>query len=467
MSAWNEIFEEGVTNETAGAYSNALGLYRKAAEIDPQFAELQFRMGNCDLALTNPVQALQDFELARDYDALDFRADSRINSTIRDAAARHSNDGVHLVDAAKGLAQDSPDGIPGLNFFYEHVHLNFVGNYLLALNFAEQIKGLLPSPVTAGDKGNWASEELCERRLAVTVWDRQRVWQPIFDRINAPPFTGQFDHEGFLKKCEAKLNETKAEMNTQTPEQARQVYEQAIVLAPDDFPLHVNFEGFLQAGGYLPQAIVEAKRCCELVPLPKAYYYTGTLLVREGRLNEATNYFLRAVAIQSDYAQAETAMGEILANQQKIAGAVRWFHRAIQSDPNYAETYIALGFLQQNQGNMVAAMVNYQKAADLEPDGPADYFNRANSAAAFLFTDLADLLVEFVLLGVGLLAHLLAAVAEDVRQAGQRLFLPAADLGRVDAEHLRDLGGRLVRLDGLDGDFGLQAGWVTLTRSWH
>jgi hypothetical protein len=48
-----------------------------------------------------------------------------------------------------------------------------------------------------------------------------------------------------------------------------------------------------------------------------------------------------------------------------------------------------------------------------------------------------------------------------------RLFLPAADLGRVDAEHLGDLGGRLVRLDGLDSDFGLQAGRVTLTRSWH
>ena len=80
---------------------------------------------------------------------------------------------------------------------------------------------------------------------------------------------------------------------------------------------------------------------------------------------------------------------------------------------------------------------------------------------------MADLLVEFVLLGIGLLAHLLSAVAEDVRQAGQRLFLPAANLGRVDAEHLRDLSGRLVRLDGLDGDFGLQAGWVTLTRSGH
>src|SRR5579863_10040615 len=76
-----------------------------------------------------------------------------------------------------------------------------------------------------------------------------------------------------------------------------------------------------------------------------------------------------------------------------------------------------------------------------------------------LHFQLADLFVEFVFLGIGLLADLLAAVAEDVGQASQRLFLPAPDLGRVDAEHLRDLGRRLVRLDGLHGHLGLQA-WV-------
>ena len=65
---------------------------------------------------------------------------------------------------------------------------------------------------------------------------------------------------------------------------------------------------------------------------------------------------------------------------------------------------------------------------------------------------MADLLVEIVLFGVGLLAHLLAAVAEDVGQTGQRLFLPASDLGRVDAEHLCNLGGCPVPLDGLDGE---------------
>ncbi|HTQ49588.1 MAG TPA: tetratricopeptide repeat protein [Candidatus Acidoferrales bacterium] len=394
LSAWNEIFAEGVTNETAGACRKALALYRQAAEIDPQFAELQFRRGYCELALTNPAQALQYFTLARDYDALDFRADTRINSAIQDAGRRHANEGVYLVDAEQVIAQNTPDGIPGLNFFYEHVHLKFGGNYLLALNFADKIKGLLPGSITAHDDGIWAPEEVCERRLAVTVWDRLRVWQPIFDRISSPPFTGQYLHSAFYHECEVERNEAKARMDSQTPEQARQIYEQALALAPDDYLLHVNFERFLEAGGYLTQAIAESKRCCEIFPrLPGGFYYTGTLLAREGNIGEATNYFLRAVAIQSDYAQAQTALGEIFANQQKTADAVLWFERAIRSNPNYVETYLALGFLEQNQGNTAAAAANYQKAAKLEPEGPADYFNRANTAAALFQWDeaIADL----------------------------------------------------------------------------
>ena len=382
LSAWNENYDEGVTDETARLFGAALASYRGAAEIDPQFAELQFRMGNCDLELTNWIQAYKDFDLARDYDALDFRADTRINSAIRDAAARHPKDGVYLVDAAEIIARNSPDGIPGLNFFYEHVHLNFTGNYLLALGYAEEIRGLLPPSIRAHDQGDWASEDLCERRLAVTAWDRQRVWQPIFERITAPPFTGQYCHAAFIQQCEGKRNLARIQMNHQTPEQVRHIYELALALAPDDYFLHGNFERFLEAAGYLAQAIVEAKRCCELVPqLPGGFYYTGTLLVRDGKVSDATNYFLQAVAIQGDYAQAETAMGEVLANQRRSAEAVHWFNRAIRSDPEYVETYLALGFLNQEQGNTAAATASYQKAAALEPEGPADYFYRANLAA--------------------------------------------------------------------------------------
>src|ERR1035437_238292 len=382
-SAWNKIYEEGVALEASGSYGETLAIYKKAAEIDPHYADLQFRMGRCDLALTNFNQARRDFELARDDDALDFRADTRINSAIKEAASRHAGQGVYLLDATKILAQNSPEGIPGLNFFYEHVHLNFAGNYLLALNFAEQVKKLFPNSITARGKRNWASTALCHRRLAVTVWDRQRVWKSIASRVTSPPFTGQFNHTANLKTYEAKWDEVKSIMNTQTPEQARQMYEQAVALAPDDYFLHGNFERFLEAGGFLAQAIVEAKRCCELVPQsPGGYYYTGTLLVRAGSFTEAIEYFSRAIALRSDYAEAQNGLGEILANQQKTTEAIDWFKRAIRANPNYVETYLNLGFLQQNQGDIAAAMASYQKAASLEPEGPADYFNRANVAAA-------------------------------------------------------------------------------------
>jgi tetratricopeptide (TPR) repeat protein len=383
MSLWNQIYQKGINLEKTGSYRQSLDIYQKAAAIDPQFADLQFRMGMCNLALTNRDQARRDFELARDYDALDFRADTRINSIIRKAAAVHAGRGVYLLDAANALAQSSPDGIPGFNFFYEHVHLNFAGNYLLAIQFAEQIKKLLPDSITSQDQGRWASATRCDRRLAITGRDRLGVWLRIWSSVTAPPFTGQFNHAASLKFYEAKLAGVRSMMKAQTPQQAMQIYQKALALAPSDIFLRLNFVAFLEAEGYLAQAITEAKHCCELLPqIPGLYYTTATLLIRAGRSAEAAAYLSPAIALRGNYVEALDEMGEILANQQKTVQATYWFKRAIRANPNYVESYLDLGFLQEGQGQADAAMANYQKAASLQPNGPADYFTQANTAAA-------------------------------------------------------------------------------------
>lgn len=255
---WDGFFQEGIALEAAGNYQEALKQFAQASAIDPQYAELSFRMGSCDLALTNDVQALSEFELARDDDTLAFRADTRINQIIKNAADAWAGKDVYFLDAAQMLSQNSPDKIPGNELFYEHVHLDFAGNYLLGRAFAEETAKQLPKSILEQDKGEWASAELCNRRLAVSSWDRFQVWQAIFGNVSGPPFTGQLTHAATIKLCEKKLGELKSQVDSESPEQTRQLYKEALAVAPTDNLLHWNFARFLAAKGDLAQATEEA-----------------------------------------------------------------------------------------------------------------------------------------------------------------------------------------------------------------
>src|SRR6185436_15646885 len=139
-----------------------------------------FRSAQCDLALTNLAAAKHEFELARDYDTLAFRADTPINAIISRAGQHHEHDGVTLVNAAEALATNDVGGATGEDLFYEHVHFTFEGNYRLARLFVAQVTPHLPSSITNHATQSWASLEACDRALAVSPWDRYRLWQANF-----------------------------------------------------------------------------------------------------------------------------------------------------------------------------------------------------------------------------------------------------------------------------------------------
>jgi tetratricopeptide (TPR) repeat protein len=383
MAKWEGAYQHGIALQSAGDFQEALKLYAESAAIDPQFAELQFRLGRCDLALTNIPQALREFELARDEDTLAFRADTRINQIIKDAADAHSGQGVCFLDANRILALNSPGKIPGNELFYEHVHLNFGGNYLLGRAFAEQTAKLLPKSILEHGSNGWASSEICNRRLAVSSWDRSRVWQEILSRESEPLYGRQLTHDATLKRCEETIGELNSQVASRPPEQTRQLYQQALALAPADNFLHQNFAQFLGERGDLAQATVEAQHVCELLPQrPAQYYDIGNLLIIQGRIDEAREYFSRALAIQNDFAPALNGLGQILANQSKAKEAAACFRRALRANPDDPETYLNLGFLEQNRGSLKQASAYYKNAALLQPQGLADYFNQAVEASA-------------------------------------------------------------------------------------
>ncbi|HKW27957.1 MAG TPA: tetratricopeptide repeat protein [Verrucomicrobiae bacterium] len=382
-ASWNKMYQEGIALESSNKFAEALEKYTEANALDHDYAELHFRAGRCQLALKNDSQALGEFELARDYDTLAFRADTRINQIIKDAANAHTGQSVHFLDAAGLFARNSPEQIPGNELFYEHVHLNFAGNYLLGRAFAEQTAKLLPKSIVARGQGQWASEEFCERRLAVSSWDRLRVWQQILSRLSGPPYTGQLTHVAGVKLCNENISELKSGVDSESPEKTRQLYEQALEWAPADGFLHFNFAQYLGAKGAMAEATQEAKRVCELLPqVPGEFSDVGNLLILQAKMDEAAEYFSRALALRGDFAPALNGLGQILENQRKINEALACYRRALRSNPDDAGACLNLGFLEQNRGNLKQAAVYYQRAADLQPQGPADYFNQAVAAAA-------------------------------------------------------------------------------------
>ena len=293
MEAFQARMARGAELESEGRWSEALAEYQGAASMDPGFAELQYRMARCQRALGALPAARASFARARDLDTLRFRADSRMNETVR-AVARGAGPGVQLIDGEAELATASPDGIPGAGHFYEHAHLTPEGNYRLALAFFPTVVAALPASLHApGAPVEPPTFEACVRRLALTGYDRYRVAKEVLRRLQRPPFTGQIDHAEQVALWERERDREGSETFTTSDE----AYRVALARSPSDPWLLFNHAVLLdnrdvfEARQGLPdrgRAIAPLQRSLELLPqFPDARIRLAEALIRIGRPDDA------------------------------------------------------------------------------------------------------------------------------------------------------------------------------------
>jgi len=178
--------------------------------------------------------AREHFLRARDLDTLRFRADTKINEINRSVAASTR---VALVDAEKILSDAAPDGIIGSDLIYEHVHMTPESNYLLARAIFAEIAPNLPQGTQASEP---LSEADCDRLLALTGYDRWRLANEMFCRLQKALFTNQLNHSEQLFHFA-----WGAERPNENPNDTVAQYQWAIARRPDDAMLHLRFGGFL------------------------------------------------------------------------------------------------------------------------------------------------------------------------------------------------------------------------------
>ncbi|MHC5081904.1 MAG: tetratricopeptide repeat protein [Planctomycetota bacterium] len=239
LERWTHLVEEGMELEDAGRHGPAVEKYREALAIDDRYADLHFRLGRCFGAMGRWDDARPHFLEAQETDALRFRADRAINRTIREAALGREKEGIYIADVAEILeaAEGTLHGIPGEEWFLEHVHFNFAGNHLVAGALFLRIEGLLPEWVrkNARAEGEPPSLAWCKKRLRLTGLNWYKIKWMTSEFTSRPPYTNKLD---FPEKQAAREREMKAlEREFYTPEaiqHALETYEKAVAEHPED-----------------------------------------------------------------------------------------------------------------------------------------------------------------------------------------------------------------------------------------
>ncbi len=356
---------EGRGAEMSNDWKLAAADFGEAVALDPQMAEAQFREGECLLQLNDAADAAGHFQKACDCDALVFRADSRINGIIRETGQQLGGPDLVLCDAAASLPE--PGSIPGQETFYEHVHLNFDGNYRLAKLWAAQAERLLPENVKTKAQGGWASQEICEARLGLTDRNRGNVLHEVQRRMEGPPFNSQFNNERRVSELSARLDSMLRHRDATAATNARSLYTDAIARAPRDYLLHENYGEFLELTGDFKQAALEWKQARQLMPRnPFAFLTEGQLLERQGDLSSARESFRQAVILHPRYAEAWFELGKLAAVEGKLDEALENYRRSAALQPNDPQTYLCMGKALSLLKRSDESLQNFRHALELD-----------------------------------------------------------------------------------------------------
>ncbi|MGH8021961.1 MAG: tetratricopeptide repeat protein [Limisphaerales bacterium] len=362
---WESLYQTGIAAQIAGHTREAADVFNQAAKIDGDFAELRFRQGCCAIALGDAADARQQFMAARDLDTLRFRCDSRLNGLIRQIVSRRGDSKVVLADAERSFAEHSPNGLPGDTLFYEHVHLTFAGNYLLALTLAPKLEELLPRRVTAQVPAgrSWPSEADCARRLAWSDWDKEKAVENILSRLTQAPFTGQMNHQAELDKMEATLKNLISATQSGGIRDAESSCEEALDLAPDDPVVREQLAMLEELSGDLTDATVNAQKAIEILPSSSEdWSRLGTIQAEQHRYQDGVAAFRQAIQWNPESVWALKNLAQALNDSGERRQAINEYKHALKVNPRFGPSWMGLGQIYETMGDAALAIDCYQKA---------------------------------------------------------------------------------------------------------
>lgn len=369
LGHWQSLYQQGITHQQNDAFSNALNSYREALAIDNTYAELHFRVGRCLEKMQIYDAAKLAYQAALQYDTLRFRADRRINETIRTVARKHADSLLKLIDFDQIIRQASENALPGQEHFYEHVHLNFEGNFLLARSMlAAAAKYIAARFADVSPASEEMTPELCRRYLALTGWNQYRLAQTVVnDYLKTPPFTEQLFQEQRLDQWEHEIQNLRKYIEAAELMKAQDEYTWALQQSPQDMQLHYDYGLFCSLARRDPeQAAKHFTKFLQRHPDDDtAHNHLGAALYQSGQHQQARRHLQEALALNPYFSEACVNLALVAQAQGDLSEAEKMLRRAIQLRPDLGNAHLMLAQLLQNNKKNTEAEQVYRDAVAL------------------------------------------------------------------------------------------------------
>ncbi len=343
---------------------------RLAAE--PENALLHYLLGRCQLAAGKTELATESLASARDLDLLRFRADARINEIIRSVAGAETGRGVHLVDVERAFNEDSATGIAGGDYFFEHVHFNFRGQYELARTLFAALCEQLPTEIQPKNSSlpQAASFEVCAEALALTALEQRGVLNATLALVDKPPFLDQLGHRNWVAEQQAEV--ARLEKVLATDSSALQAaYLTAVQQDPNDLILRRLAGRFLLANDQIERSLIQFETLAAALPedhqplvmLGQGYY-------EQGRYREAAGSFEKACALTPDPADTLSEVAAVYLRAGELSQALAFAERAHRLRPERISTTKLLARIHLASEHLAHAYRLLRQVYALRPDDP-------------------------------------------------------------------------------------------------
>ncbi len=112
---------------------------------------------------------------------------------------------------------------------------------------------------------------------------------------------------------------------------------------------------------------------------PMFYNAIGVALANAGRLDQAAEYYRRALELRPDYPEARAHLGDVLARTGRPADALALLRQAVAARPHDALAHDALGRALTAAGEIDEAVACFREAVRLNPKSPQLRVNLGNA----------------------------------------------------------------------------------------